>query len=201
MLQIFHDDMFRHDSLEPTATVKYIELLQSAPCWLVYNRHLCNSCQMSSILSVFNNFWMFLCIWVSFFRSENILQTFMLSFFFYSLFCLEYFLGDAVKPECACSFILQFFSLLPPSLLCFCPCFLLLFLQLFSSVILSMISSCWLPVTWRQAGCVVRVERCDFKHLMIYQIGRIWTKTKKQSQSSSAYYLKIHITLPHWRRH
>lgn len=91
-----------------------------------------------------------------------------------------------MKAECACSFILQFFSLSPPSPLCLCPRFHLLFLQLSSSVILSMTSSCWLPVTWRQAGCVVRVERCDFRHLNIHQIQTLSLQVQFNTSGTSS---------------
>lgn len=64
-----------------------------------------------------------------------------------------FFFSPAVLPHFLSLFLPALF--VPPSLL----------LQLSSSVTLSMTSSCWLPVTWRQAGCVVRAERCDIRRL------------------------------------
>lgn len=59
--------------------------------------------------------------------------------------------------------LLSFFLLSPTSP--FYHSFILLLLQLSSSVTPSTTSSCWLPVTWCQAGCAVRAERCDFRRV------------------------------------
>lgn len=123
--------------------------------------HVCNRKNINTLLIIFSpvtrqqllNFFYFLQN-----MQHKLFSHFSLLFFF------SYLLDDAVKTfKLICMFFHS--AVVSPSSLC--PWFLFLFLQLSSSVILSMTSSCWLLVTWRQGGCVVRAERCDFRHLNI----------------------------------
>lgn len=133
MLQISCDDLLRHDcQRDSRPPVKSTKLLQSAPCWLVCNTHLHRLHRLS--LTAFQ------CS--SAFNSRKHRKS--LSIFLFFSLCVSVSISWMMicKLERACTFILQCFSLSPPSPLCLCPRFLLLFLQLCSSVILSMTSSC-----------------------------------------------------------